>query len=201
MSNDRVTEIRVEGLRCLERVRLRLDGLTVLIGDNGTGKSALVEACEILRRVSRASNFLADLSTIHQGLGSLLRYGAGELRLGTTITGPDGMLEYDLELAFEGDHPVISSERLAAGPSGKLTTLLERTRTSLSFVSPTKEGLERGKSVQSDRLAVNEFGTIAAPHPAFLRLQEAMGEPSESENLAASRRRISTASRTARDAR
>jgi hypothetical protein len=47
-----ITELRIEGLRTIEKVRLRLDGLTVLIGDNGTGKSSILEACEILRRAT-----------------------------------------------------------------------------------------------------------------------------------------------------
>jgi predicted ATPase len=40
---DRITELRVQGVRTLADVRLRLDGLTVLIGDNGSGKSTLIE--------------------------------------------------------------------------------------------------------------------------------------------------------------
>ena len=43
MSGARITEIHVEGLRTLKDVRLGLDGLTVLIGENGTGKSSLIE--------------------------------------------------------------------------------------------------------------------------------------------------------------
>jgi predicted ATPase len=44
MSNDRITEIHVRGMRTLADVKLSLGGLTVLIGDNGSGKSSLIEA-------------------------------------------------------------------------------------------------------------------------------------------------------------
>jgi energy-coupling factor transporter ATP-binding protein EcfA2 len=40
--------IRVQGLRTLGDVQLQLGGLTVLIGDNGTGKSTLLEALSLL---------------------------------------------------------------------------------------------------------------------------------------------------------
>jgi predicted ATPase len=61
-----------------------LDGLTVLIGENGSGKSSIIEACEILRRAT-SERFLDELYTIHGGLGALLRQGAPSLKLGVTI--------------------------------------------------------------------------------------------------------------------
>jgi predicted ATPase len=75
-----ITEIRIEGLRTIEKVRLRLDGLTVLIGDNGTGKSSILEACEILRRAT-GPRFLDELYAVHGGLTALLRQGAKRLVL------------------------------------------------------------------------------------------------------------------------
>ncbi|MER2560101.1 MAG: ATP-binding protein [Myxococcaceae bacterium] len=41
---DRLVSLRVQGFRCLEDVTVRLDGLQLFIGENGTGKSTLVEA-------------------------------------------------------------------------------------------------------------------------------------------------------------
>lgn len=43
-SIDRVTQLRVHGLRTIDRMSLDLKGLTVLIGENGTGKSSILEA-------------------------------------------------------------------------------------------------------------------------------------------------------------
>jgi predicted ATPase len=79
-----ITELRIEGLRTIERVRLRLDGLTVLIGENGSGKSSIIEACEILHRAT-GSRFMEELYSIHGGLSSLLRQGAPRLLLGVTV--------------------------------------------------------------------------------------------------------------------
>lgn len=79
-----ITELRIEGLRTIEKIRLDLDGLTVLIGDNGTGKSTIIEACEILRRAT-GRRFLDELYGIHGGLTALLRQGAPRLLLGVTV--------------------------------------------------------------------------------------------------------------------
>ena len=53
----------------LAGVRLRLDGLTVLIGENGSGKSTLIEAFELLHRAAAPGNFVNDqLAPFHGGL-------------------------------------------------------------------------------------------------------------------------------------
>lgn len=49
MGEDRVTWMRVRGMRSLADVELDLRGLTVLIGENGSGKSTILEAVELLR--------------------------------------------------------------------------------------------------------------------------------------------------------
>jgi len=108
-----ITELRIEGMRTIERIRLGLDGLTVLIGDNGSGKSSILEACEILRRAASPS-FLDDFHRIHGGLSALLRRGATKLVLGATVQLPasadraDGKddwhqtFRYEIELTPEG---------------------------------------------------------------------------------------------------
>ncbi|OJH37847.1 AAA family ATPase [Cystobacter ferrugineus] len=110
-----ITELRIEGLRTLEKIRLKLDGLTVLIGDNGTGKSSIIEACELLHRAAN-ERFLDELYSVHGGLTSLLRQGAPRLTLGVTIKPDPGeypnqvtddwaqfeLVEYDIHLTPEG---------------------------------------------------------------------------------------------------
>ncbi len=51
-------------------VCLSLDRLTVLIGENGTGKSTILEAIELLRRATYPA-FLSELNVIHGGLFGL----------------------------------------------------------------------------------------------------------------------------------
>lgn len=101
----------MKGLRSLADVRLRLDGLTVLIGDNGSGKSSLIEACELLQRAASES-FSEDLNRIHGGVGSLLRAGAEHLELGLVLE-PDDRRYSRFEYAFTLDTSgVILRERL-----------------------------------------------------------------------------------------
>ena len=57
VSADKVVQIRVAGLRTLADVQLPLSGLIILIGENGTGKSSIIEACELLRKATDP-NFL-----------------------------------------------------------------------------------------------------------------------------------------------
>jgi predicted ATPase len=74
-----ITELRIAGLRTLADVVLPLDGLTVLIGNNGSGKSSLIEGIELLRKLSEP-NFYSLLHEHHGGLPGLLRRGIHELR-------------------------------------------------------------------------------------------------------------------------
>jgi predicted ATPase len=79
MAYDRVTELRVSGLRVIRELRPLLTGLTVLIGDNGTGKSSILEALEILRMASRQVNHVTDvIMKGHGGFEALLRRGSQE---------------------------------------------------------------------------------------------------------------------------
>lgn len=107
MTTPRITEIIVKGLRSLADVRLRLNGLTVLIGDNGSGKSSLIEACELLRRAA-SPTFSEDLNKIHGGVRSLLRFGAPRLELGIRLEG-DHIYEYVFAL---GESGAVLSEKL-----------------------------------------------------------------------------------------
>ncbi|MCU0694257.1 MAG: ATP-binding protein, partial [Polyangiaceae bacterium] len=49
---DRILALRIRNVRTLREVDLPLSGMTVLVGENGTGKSSSLEACEILRRAA-----------------------------------------------------------------------------------------------------------------------------------------------------
>jgi len=80
MAADRLKEIRIQGLRCLEDVSISLDGLTVLIGENGSGKSSIIEAFEILHKAGTERKFLDHFSNIHNGLYDLLRRGSDKIK-------------------------------------------------------------------------------------------------------------------------
>ncbi|MEX1368629.1 MAG: AAA family ATPase [Nannocystaceae bacterium] len=113
MGRDRITQLRIRGLRAIDDVTLDLRGLTVLVGDNGTGKSTILEALEILRQGAKSLDFVTDvLVKGHGGLRGLLRRGSDELRLGVTIEGPDRIAKYDLVVAAAGTSAEVVQERL-----------------------------------------------------------------------------------------
>lgn len=132
MTGARITEIHVEGLRTLADVRLKLDGLTVLIGENGTGKSSIVEACELLRRLAN-QDFIGEFYNPHGGAFALLREGASELRLTIMFAlegprGPSMKLEYGVSIARDGAGIVIDDEHLTDLSAGTSQVLLQRDR-------------------------------------------------------------------------
>src|SRR5262245_43538762 len=121
MAKSRISQICVKGLRTLADVTLDLGGLTVLIGDNGSGKSSLIEACELLRRAAGGS-FAEDLRKIHGGVRSLLRIGADRLELGARVATNGEEYAYSFSLDESGE--VLSESLVRSGDEG--TPLLTR---------------------------------------------------------------------------
>lgn len=117
MSQDRITQLRISGLRVIRDVTLELRGLTVLIGDNGTGKSSILEALELLRQAAKPISYVHDVVVkAHGNLRALLRRGETELRLGITVEGEGPKLEYDFSIGNVGTAPVVLSERVQSYP-------------------------------------------------------------------------------------
>jgi len=87
-SDDRIVRLQIAGLRSIESLDIDLDGLRVLIGENGAGKSSIVEACELLSRAP-GRNFMETLDRQHGGVRALLRHGAEavELKVSTGAVG------------------------------------------------------------------------------------------------------------------
>ncbi|WP_437308244.1 AAA family ATPase [Sorangium sp. So ce388] len=126
-----ITELHIEGLRTLGNVHLRLDGLTVLIGDNGAGKSSILEACEILRRAT-GPRFIDEFHGIHGGLTALLRQGAKRLTLGVTLTPQTGEAKpEDVESVIAGACELIKYE-LTLVPTGSFASVHERVSARMS---------------------------------------------------------------------
>jgi predicted ATPase len=68
----KLLEIRIRGLRTLADVSLKLGGLTVLIGDNGTGKSTLLEALRFIRLIP-AGKLIDELHRSHAIVSAVRR--------------------------------------------------------------------------------------------------------------------------------
>lgn len=110
---DRITEVRIKGFKAISDISLKLDGLTVLIGDNGSGKSTILEALEIIGRTPQ-TNFVSEvISRLHGGLDSLVRSGESEFQISVTIeTANEPKIEYTLGVGREGNYPIITAESL-----------------------------------------------------------------------------------------
>lgn len=173
MTHDRVTELWVENVRVLETVRIRLNGLTVLIGENGSGKSSVLEVCELLRLASEAGGFVDALRASHGGLGGIRRFDAPHVKVGVRIEGDGAPLTYEFAVADNGSDVVVSEERLVveetADQPGEV--VIDRT---LSKVQVHERGsLIEIKEVNRGGLLIVSYGE-RPPHPAIGRLRSAL---------------------------
>ncbi len=112
-----LTRLQIEGLRTVDRADLDLGtGLTVLIGENGTGKSTILEALEILRRAAD-HNFIQTFNGVHGGLFRLLRHGAKVIHLAVEgqQAGKASGYRYELSLHATGDAGAIGLEEKLTG--------------------------------------------------------------------------------------
>ena len=172
MATDRITRLTIEGMRSIARLDLPLDGLTVLIGENGSGKSTILEACELLRRASSQS-FLGEVNNLHGGSSRLLRHGAQDLKLGVMLEGDGAPLAYEIALTKNEHMLRIMGERLVQGPYHGLKIpllLIERAGTSVEVFAP--QGSQK-VSAPHDQLVLSSAG-VFSPHPGFDRMKQAL---------------------------
>lgn len=111
MAVARLTSLRIAGLRTLADVTLLLDGLTVLVGENGTGKSTIVEALELVRCLARADG-LRHMREIHGPPSALLRLGASSLSFAVGFEHGGAEHEYGVELVGNGTVWAVAHEHL-----------------------------------------------------------------------------------------
>ena len=128
MEHDRITAIRVEGLRCVDDATLALGAHTVLIGPNGAGKSSLIEACELLRKAGTETSFLDKVHSDHSGASALLRGGRGDLAIEAEVTGADATFRYRLRLVHEAPYLHVQHELLERIDGGRRVMLMQRDR-------------------------------------------------------------------------
>jgi predicted ATPase len=113
---DRITRLHIKRLPAIESLELGRP-LTVLIGENGPGKSTVLEGLELLRSVVER-NFMHRFHTVHRGMPGMVRAGATSLELGVTIEDDacaKSTLAYDFAIASNGSQVVIAREGLASG--------------------------------------------------------------------------------------
>jgi len=174
MNHDRITQLRIGGMRCIDNLTLDLRGLAVLIGDNGSGKSTVLEALELLRQAAKPVNFITDiLYRGHGGLQGLLRRGSKEISLGVTMEGAGRPLEYAFTIAEVGTTAEIVEEALevAKDDEDSLQPIIFRDGRKAGFLDETM-GLMVEKQISSSTLALGIQGL--SPHPEIERLTNAL---------------------------
>lgn len=145
--SDRILAIKLRGLRCFDEIELPMNGLTVLIGKNGSGKSTVIEGLELLRKASR-QDFIVHARNAHGGSESLLRQGSNLVELealvelSPMVTGTPLTLMYRLALSNNRGIIEISEEDLIATSSAAEHTVVRRTAAHAQLLRGTKlEGL------------------------------------------------------------
>jgi energy-coupling factor transporter ATP-binding protein EcfA2 len=178
---DRITRVRIANVRSIEYVDLEISPLTVLIGENGSGKSTIIEVLELLRKAAEPS-FLQQFYAVHRGLAGLLRKGATSLTLGVVIEDEaraNARLEYSFELAARTNWAEIAREHLVVGgvgEEGTASVVVDRVASRVEVFS-SKEGRlvpSPPQVVPVDQLAITTFGSHP-PHAAITRLLTVLG--------------------------
>ncbi|HWU89513.1 MAG TPA: ATP-binding protein, partial [Kofleriaceae bacterium] len=96
LARGRIKRVRFAGLRTAASIELELEGLTVLIGPNGVGKSTLVEGFELLRRVMASDDLVRTLHEDHGGPTSLIAHDDHELKLGIDVETDEESFSYGM---------------------------------------------------------------------------------------------------------
>ena len=177
---DRITQVRIRNVRAIEALDLDVSRMTVLIGENGAGKSTIIECLEILRQAAEP-RFMERLYAIHQGAFGLLRRGANWMSLGLVVedsTGAAPKLDYEFVIRDLGVGFTVQVERLLVGQKDdcdSLSPAFERVG-ALGTVFDGAGGMrsplpERG--LVPDRLVLSSFGANP-PQPSIGRLIQAL---------------------------
>jgi predicted ATPase len=170
---DRISQITIANVRSIERLQLDLGPVNVLIGENGGGKSTILECLELLSKAAKP-DFMDQFYTVHQGMAGLLRKGQTTLSLGLVIednSGKDPLVSYMFSLQAQGPGAIIYKEQvLVFEKKGQLPLIaLERGVTEGKFFDQNIKKLSPLPAFFSDRLAIGNFGPLPA-QKAIVRL-------------------------------
>lgn len=170
MSVDRIKWIRIEGFRSIKDLTLEPAGLQVLIGENGAGKSTVIEALEILRLAATESRFTTEFAARHGDIRELKNNSSDRLRLSLELSG-EPALRYSIALGSVANSPVptIVEESLDVVDGETVVLQLVDRTASRTLVFPERKKVELliDADVPPDTSAVGFYwGFNAPPEPA-----------------------------------
>jgi predicted ATPase len=146
MAADRITQLSIGGMRCIDEIKLDLGAFTVLIGENGAGKSTIVEALELLRKTATEAPFVEKLYQPHDGT-RLVRSGTRGFYLEARIAGAGRPLTYEIRVLRDGAYLSIELEGVFDDDNGVVMT---RNGGSVSWSGPDGQAqitVEPGEAV------------------------------------------------------
>ncbi|MCK6523559.1 ATP-binding protein [Myxococcota bacterium] len=168
-------------MRAIKYLELELTRpITVLIGENGAGKSTILECLELLRKAAEP-NFMTQFYAQHRGMAGLLRKGENFLMLGVTIKDDEGALppvfyDFALRLLSGGTH--VAGETLAVlavDHARAPLAVLERSFGTGEVFDERAHGRVAipSNAIKHDQLLISSFGNLP-PHPAITRVLNAL---------------------------
>lgn len=178
---DRITQITIKNVRAIESLTLDLSrSVTVLIGENGSCKSTVIECCELLRKASEP-NFLQEFYSTHRAMPGLLRKGATSLEMAVLVqddTDQLPTLQYQFALASSNGYARVDTERLTVQPlrepSGVHKAFLRRESGCEVWDVETERLLAiPAAEVRPDQLLLSSLGRYS-PQPSLNRMLTAL---------------------------
>lgn len=155
MSADRVTQLKIRGMRCIATVELEVGAFTVLIGENGVGKSTIVEAIELLRLAATERPFLSRLYTRHGGT-RLVREGDHAFELEIAF---NDRLHYRLGISRKDNHLIVADEAVVEANQ----SVMWRIDNAFSIMGPDGTTVVQGGHVDADETVISQSKFLKVP--------------------------------------
>lgn len=172
---DRITKLNLTNVRGIQNLHLDLKGMTVLIGDNGSGKSTILECLDLLRQAAHPVIFIKDVLSRRGGMDGILRHGQESFTLSACVEGSGPALSYEFEVGYEGTRPIIRSETLLVqeGEDDWIPALIRTpSKVSIFNLDSGQSETSRALSDSHQGLMISQFGIEA--QTAFTRLKNAL---------------------------
>lgn len=166
MPSERITHLTIEGMRCIESISVHLNELNVLVGENGSGKSTIIEGLELLRKAATESPLLAKVYQHHEGT-RLVRSDASHVRLGVTIEGNGPALTYAIRIVRDGTSLGITDEIIEEPSRG---VVMRRLHGNFSFTDA--DGTEEKSTARHDETVITHARFLKVPQ--LVRVQQAL---------------------------